>query len=158
MSADSRPQRNSRRTASLRRVALALLTVVGATALVAGSTPAKSIAAPAADTTPPSVPQGMAFASKTRTTVSLVWRAARDDVGVTGYRLYRNNIRVATVKALRYTYTRLRCGTSYTFALEAVDAAGNASYRPEATGSIRTNACKTQTKPRPRKPAPVPRP
>ena len=104
-----------------------LILVCAAVALLAGAAPSSS-AAPA-DTVPPSVPQGMAFAGKTRTTVRLVWRASTDDVGVAGYRLYRNGARVATVRALQYTYVGLRCATRYTFALEAVDAAGNASNR-----------------------------
>ena len=118
-----------------------------------GSAPAGSSAAPTADTRPPSVPKGMAFAGKTRTTVLLVWRAATDDVRVVGYRLYRNGVRVATVTTLRYTFRGLRCGTRYTFALEAIDAAGNVSFRPEAVGSITTSACATGTVP---KAAPAP--
>ena len=100
-----------------------------------------------ADTKPPSVPQGMAFAGKTRTTVSLVWRAASDNVGVRGYRLFKNGRAVATVTSLRHTYRGLRCGTRYTFALEAYDAARNASYRPEAVGTISTRPCGTTAQP-----------
>ncbi len=117
-----------------------------------------AIAAPA-DTRPPSVPQGMAFAGTTRTTVKLVWRAATDDVGVVGYRLYRNGTRVAIVHALQYTFRGLRCGTRYTFALEALDAAGNASYRPEAVGSSSTSPCAAAPTPKPgAKPKPKPAP
>ena len=72
----------------------------------------------------------MAFAAKTRTTVRLVWRASTDDVGVAGYRLYRNGVRVATVRVLQYTFTGLRCATRYTFALEAVDAAATPPTAP----------------------------
>jgi hypothetical protein len=101
----------------------------------------------------------MAFSGRTRTTVSLVWRAATDNVGIRGYRLYRDDRAVATVTTLRYTFTGLRCGTSYTFALEAIDTAGNASYRPEAVGRTSTLACTTvaakpKAKPKPRPPAP----
>lgn len=104
----------------------------------------------------------MAFAGKTRTTVRVVWRASTDNVAVAGYRLYRNGARVATVRALEFTYAGLRCATRYTFALEAVDAAGNASNRAEATGSIATSACAPATATRPgpkpvaRRPAPRP--
>ncbi len=82
-----------------------------AAALLTGAS--ASPAAPA-DTQPPSVPQGMAFAGKTQTTVRLVWRASSDDTAVTGYRLYRNGSRVATVSTLGYTFTGLRCATRYT--------------------------------------------
>jgi chitodextrinase len=129
-----------------------------AAVLAAGSAAAGGSAAPAADTQPPSVPQGMAFTGTTRTTVGLVWRASTDDVGVVGYRLYRNGARVATVTGLQHTFRSLRCGTRYTFGLEAVDAAGNASYRPEAVGSTTTSACARPTaKPTP-KPTPKPAP
>ena len=132
---------------------LAALTVVGAAAaLLAGAGPSSS--APLADASPPSVPQGMAFAGATSTTVRLVWRASSDNVGVAGYRLYRNGSPVATVRALQYTYSRLRCATRYTFALEAVDAAGNASNRAEATGSITTAACPRAGVPTPKKTVP----
>ncbi len=136
-----RRHRSRAKSAALVCVALALL---------AGVTQ-PSLAAPG-DSSPPSVPQGMAFAAKTRTTVRLVWRASTDDVGVAGYRLYRNGVRVATVRGLQYTYTALRCATRYTFALEAIDAAGNASYRAEATGSITTAACGHAAVPKPKVP------
>ena len=60
---------------------------------------------------------------------------------------------VATVRALQYTYSRRSAArTRYTFALEAVDAAGNASNRAEATGSITTAACPRAGVPTPKKP------
>jgi hypothetical protein len=100
----------------------------------------------------------MAFAGRTRTTVALRWDVATDNVGVTGYRLFRNGVAVATVSTLRYTYVGLTCGTTYTFALEALDALGNASNRAEATGRIATLRCGTGKTPAPPRPKPVPKP
>ena len=122
-----------------------------------------SVAAAApADTRPPSVPQGqvVVVAAKSAT---MRWRAASDDVGVAGYRLFKNGKAVATTKARSYTFRNLRCRTTYTFALEAFDAAGNASNRAEATGTRTTRACpaaaakpKPNSKPKtPPKPAPA---
>jgi hypothetical protein len=108
------------------------------------------------DTQPPTVPQGMAFSGRTETTVSLVWDAAGDDVGVAGYHLYRDGGRVASTQALGYTYTGLACGTSHSFALEAYDAAGNVSNRAEATGTTSTLACAAAPAPPPPPPAPPP--
>ncbi len=65
---------------------------------------------------------------------------------VVGYHLYKNNARVATIAALALTFRGLRCGTHYTLALEAVDGAGNSSYRPEAVASVATSACVTAVK------------
>jgi chitodextrinase len=117
---------------------------------------ATSPCAPAPDTQPPTVPQGMAFSGRTETTVSLVWDAAGDDVGVAGYHLYRDGSRVASTQALGYTYTGLACGTSHSFALEAYDAAGNVSNRAEATGTTSTLACAAAPAPPPPPPAPPP--
>lgn len=115
-----------------------------------------------ADATAPSVPTGMAFSGKTETSVSLVWSAATDNVAVAGYHLYRDNVRVASTPQLSYTFAGLTCGTTYTFALEAYDASGNASNRAEATGATATVACSggggTPTPPPPSSPPPPPPP
>jgi chitodextrinase len=94
-----------------------------------------------ADTTPPSVPQNEAFTGVSQTTIGLSWSAATDNIGVAGYSLYLNNVKVGTTTGTSYTYTGLACGTSYTVGLEAFDAAGNASNRAYATGTTATSAC-----------------
>ena len=45
----------------------------------------------AADTTPPSVPQGLTVTNRTQNSISLRWNASTDNVGVTGYRLYNSD-------------------------------------------------------------------
>jgi len=146
------------KTGGLRTSAAVAVVAAVAVSILAGSAPGNGTAAPRADTQPPSVPQGMAFAGRTRVTVRLVWRAATDNVGVVGYRLYQNGARVGTTRRLSYSFTRLRCGTRYTFSVEAFDAAGNASYRPEAVGSISTKVCAGHSEPRPRSTRPAPKP
>ena len=83
----------------------------------------------------------MAWTTTTKTSLGLRWNASTDNVGVTGYRLYRNGTLAGTTTGTTYTVSGLTCGTSYTIGLTAVDAAGNESYRPEATGTTRTSAC-----------------
>lgn len=109
---------------------------------------------PSADDEAPSVPQDMAFAGTTKSSVSLVWDSSTDNVGVAGYHLYRGSTRVASTGALTYTYTGLDCGTSYSFGLEAYDAAGNVSNRAEATGVTNTQPCESPTPPPPPPPPP----
>jgi chitodextrinase len=94
-----------------------------------------------ADTQPPTVPDGMAWSGTTQTTIGLVWTASSDNVGVAGYRLYKNGAVAATTTNLSYTFTGLTCGTSYTIALEAYDAAGNVSNKAMATGTTSTSPC-----------------
>jgi chitodextrinase len=122
-------------------------------------TAATDACAPTTDTQAPSTPTGMAFGTTTQTSVAVSWNASTDNVGVAGYRLYRNGTVVGTTQNLNYTYTGLSCGTSYTLALEAYDAAGNASNRAEATGTATTQACDPDPAPDPQpEPEPDPNP
>jgi len=79
------------------------------------------------DTTPPSVPTSLTSPSKTSTSVSLAWNASTDNVGVTGYEVYRSTTLVATVTTPSYTVTGLTANTTYSFSVKAKDAAGNKS-------------------------------
>ena len=85
---------------------------------------------PPADTTPPTAPSNLSTSGVGQTAVTLSWTASSDNVGVVGYRTFRNGATVATVSGTASTFTGLTCGTSYTLAVEAYDAAGNISSRP----------------------------
>lgn len=79
------------------------------------------------DTTPPSVPAGLASPSQTTTSIALSWNASTDNVGVAGYDVYRGGTLVASPAGTTYTVTGLTAGTAYSFQVRARDAAGNAS-------------------------------
>ena len=61
--------------------------------------------------------------------VTLAWKAASDNVAVTRYWLYRGTTRIAVLgaSARSYANTGLRSGTTYSYRLVALDAAGNQS-------------------------------
>lgn len=82
---------------------------------------------PEPDTEPPAAPANLAVTGFTSTAVSLSWSAASDNVGVTGYEVYRNGTLAGTTAITSYTVTGLTPDTSYSFAVKAKDAAGNAS-------------------------------
>ena len=65
--------------------------------------------------------------------MTLSWNASTDNVGVTGYGLYRGGAAVGSTNASTrtYTFTGLSCGTTYTLAVDAVDAAGNRSTQAD---------------------------
>jgi chitodextrinase len=102
---------------------------------------AATAACAVADTQPPTVPQGRVMSGATGTSFTMTWLASTDNVGVAGYRAYLNGAQVATTTQLTYTYTGLTCGTTYTVALEAFDAAGNVSDRSLAQGPATTSPC-----------------
>ena len=90
------------------------------------------------DTTPPTQPTKLALTPAT-TSIALKWTASTDNVGVSGYRIYRGSTLIATVKGnvTTYTSTGLKANTTYSYHLVAFDAAGNLS-KASATVSAKT--------------------
>jgi len=82
---------------------------------------------PVPDTQPPTVPAGLSAVAASPTRIDLNWSASTDNVGVTGYEVFRNATRIATVTGTSYHDTSLAPNTRYTYAVNAVDAAGNHS-------------------------------
>jgi chitodextrinase len=80
-----------------------------------------------ADTTAPSAPTSLAGSATSQTQVNLTWTASTDNVGVTGYRVFRNGTQVGTPTVTSYSDTGLSASTAYTYTVKAVDAAGNLS-------------------------------
>ena len=72
--------------------------------------------------------------------LTLSWSAAADDVGVTGYRVYRGATLLDTVPAAQTTFavTGLSPGTTYGFTVQAGDAAGNWSTDGPTTQATTT--------------------
>ena len=97
------------------------------------------------DTFPPTPPLGLVATGSTLTSLSLDWAASSDDVGVAGYTVFLNGAPVATTPATSYTVGGLFCGTSYTVAVDAYDAAGNHSLR--SSTFVVTAACPDTTPP-----------
>ncbi|MGH8081459.1 MAG: glycosyl hydrolase family 18 protein, partial [Lysobacter sp.] len=88
------------------------------------------------DTTPPSVPGGLASPSQTSSSVSLTWNASTDNSGgsgVAGYDVYRAGSIVGSPTSNSYTVSGLNASTSYSFTVRARDNAGNASAQ---SGSV----------------------
>ncbi|MCR8632153.1 S-layer homology domain-containing protein [Paenibacillus radicis (ex Xue et al. 2023)] len=82
-----------------------------------------------ADTTAPDWPAGstLAASNTTQTGTTLTWTAATDNVGVTGFKVYQGSTLLTTVTSAvnSFNVTGLTAGTTYTFAVQAGDAAGN---------------------------------
>ncbi len=78
------------------------------------------------DTTPPSAPTNLT-GTPSGTQVALTWTASTDNVGVTGYKVYRGGVEIASVTGTSYTNTGLTAGTTYQYTVKAFDAAGNLS-------------------------------
>lgn len=84
------------------------------------------------DTQAPTVPANVAVTSATASSIALSWSASTDNVGVTGYDVYRNGAYAGTTTATAYTDTGLASGTTYSYTVKAKDAAGNVSAASSA--------------------------
>jgi hypothetical protein len=80
-----------------------------------------------ADTQPPTAPTGLTATATTASSVALRWNPSTDNVGVTGYRVLRGGVRIATVSATTYVDTTVSPSTRYRYKVKAFDAAGNLS-------------------------------
>ncbi len=103
------------------------------------ATPVSSGAPPPADSTPPSTPTGLSTSGVTTSQVTLSWQASTDNVGVAGYRVYRDGSLVTTTSSTSFTNSGLAANTSYVFTVAAFDAAGNTSPQ-SAPRSVTTSA------------------
>lgn len=79
------------------------------------------------DTAPPTVPTNLKATAISSSQINLSWTASTDNVGVTGYRIYRGGVQIATLTTTSYSNTGLAPSTTYTYTVRAYDAAGNLS-------------------------------
>ncbi|MFC5032886.1 glucan endo-1,6-beta-glucosidase [Streptomyces sp. So13.3] len=79
------------------------------------------------DTVAPSAPSNLTASGTTASSTTLSWGASTDNVGVTGYQVFRGSAQVGTVSGTSYTDTGLNSSTSYDYTVKATDAAGNVS-------------------------------
>ena len=99
--------------------------------------PTTTTTAPTTDTTAPTTPSGLAASALTSTSLTLSWNASTDNVGVTGYQVYRNGTLVASPGGTSASISGLSASTPYSFTVSALDAAGNVSA-PSSTLSVTT--------------------
>lgn len=104
------------------------------------------------DTSAPSTPTGLATTTVSTTSVGLKWNSSTDNVGVAGYRVYRNGVRFATITTSgqmlspAYTDVNVAAGNTYSYAVSAYDAVGNESAR-SATITVTPMAAVVPTTP-----------
>ena len=97
------------------------------------------------DVQAPTVPAGLASASVTQTSFTLSWTASTDNVGVTGYDVFQDNVKISTanITATNFAVSGLTPSTSYAYTVVAKDAAGNISASSNPL-TVTTDAPDTQ--------------
>ncbi len=92
------------------------------------------------DTGPPSIPSITSATAPSSGRVNLAWTTSTDDVGVTGYTVYRNGSQIGTTTgptATTYSDLTVSPSTTYSYTVDAFDAAGRHS-NPSAPAVVTT--------------------
>ncbi|WNM63965.1 fibronectin type III domain-containing protein [Candidatus Nitrospira neomarina] len=99
---------------------------------------------PSSDTTPPSIPSALSGSAISSTQINLSWTASTDNVGVAGYKVFRNGTQVNTPSSsTTYLDTGLTPSTSYSYMVSAFDLAGNNSVKSTAISVATNNSTST---------------
>jgi hypothetical protein len=106
---------------------------VGPGSVMAGSSP---------DTTPPTAPTELRAGAPGPTEVDLSWKAASDNVRVTGYDVFRDGVRVGSTSSTSFVDTGTSAAKTFTYSVDAFDAARNVSPR---SSTVTVTTPKTST-------------
>ncbi|WP_317618390.1 discoidin domain-containing protein [Paenibacillus sp. PL91] len=96
------------------------------------------------DTQAPSAPSSLTASAASSSQINLSWTASTDNVGVTGYRVFRGGVQVGTPTGTTFNDTGLTASTAYSYTVKAIDAAGNLSANSN-TANATTSAASTGT-------------
>lgn len=81
----------------------------------------------APNTQVPTAPENIICLNATATTVDLMWDSSIDNVGVTGYIVYRDEVEIGTTTTTEYTDINLNVSTTYIYSIKAYNESGNTS-------------------------------
>jgi chitodextrinase len=88
------------------------------------------------DVTKPAKPEGVAATPKSKSSIDLAWSPSSDNVGVTGYRVYRGGVQIATgVTGTTYSDSGLLEAKTYSYTVAAYDASGNVSPQSKSVSA-----------------------
>jgi chitodextrinase len=79
------------------------------------------------DSSAPTIPASLTATPISPTQINLVWSASTDNIGVTGYAIFRDGNELATTSNTTFNNTGLTASTTYSYLVKAYDAVGNRS-------------------------------
>jgi hypothetical protein len=87
------------------------------------------------DSEAPSKPMNLVASNYSYYSIRIIWTAPSDNVEVTGYDVYRNGQYIGSCYDSEYIDEGL-CNSSYEYAVEAFDTAGNRSFRSDISNIV----------------------
>lgn len=100
-------------------------------------------ASPDADVIAPSVPTSLSVVAVSSSQINLSWSPSTDDRGVTGYKVYRNGVLLATAQSTSYSDTSANPTAYPTYSVSAFDIAGNISGQSASVSPTTSTASGT---------------
>ena len=100
------------------------------------------------DTAPPSIPVNLSAQAVSSSQINLSWSASTDNVGVTGYHVFRDGggTAIATVTSgTSYPDAALVAGSNHSYNVSALDAAGNESAKSSPASATTSSGSSTST-------------
>ena len=73
------------------------------------------------------IPTNLSGTAISPSQINLTWTASTDNVGVTGYKIFRDGTQIGTSPSTSFSSTGLAASTVYSYTVSAYDAAGNNS-------------------------------
>lgn len=101
------------------------------------------------DTTPPSIPANLSATAVSSSEIDLSWDPSTDDVGILGYRIFRDAVFLATTSASAFSDLGLTPETAYTYTVEAFDTSLNLSGQSSPATATTTVAPPPPPSPQP---------
>ncbi|MES2676091.1 MAG: PQQ-dependent sugar dehydrogenase [Pseudomonadota bacterium] len=95
-----------------------------------------------ADTIPPTTPTDLK-GTAAGTSATITWTASTDNIRVTAYDVYRNDLKISSTPDLTYTDSGLTANTMYLYSVAARDAQQNVSARTANISLTTGNTCST---------------
>lgn len=75
----------------------------------------------------PSVPGVVKASASSNSQITVTWAAASDNLGITGYKIFRDGVQAGTSTSTSFLNSGLSSGTNYCYAVKSYDASGNES-------------------------------
>lgn len=79
------------------------------------------------DETAPTAPSNLQSSGITSSQLTISWTASSDNVGVAGYRIFRNNVQIASTSGTSFTDGGLNGSTTYQYVVQAYDTSNNSA-------------------------------
>jgi hypothetical protein len=92
------------------------------------------------DTTPPTTPTGVVATAVSASQIDISWIPSSDNIGVTGYRIFRDGSVITIVTTTNYSDTGRQPSTTYSYTIVSLDGAGNSSVQSDPPATATTPA------------------